>query len=107
MSNYANKAKYAAQTTTVRQPKLTAGWLGTIVAYNPNSVVSYIQFFDLATTVTLGTTTPDEVFAVPPLSTLVVDSGARYLKGIQFACSTTATGNTAPSTGLDITVRWG
>lgn len=105
---FPNKGVWTAQTTTVRTVKGSAGHLGTIVAYNPNSAVSYLQFFDVAGTVTLGTTVANEVFGVPPLSTIVIpaDKPASYYNAIKFACSTTATGNTAPSTGLDVTVRW-
>lgn len=107
---FSNKGKYAAQTTTVRELKTKQGHLGTIVAYNPNSAVAYLQFFDIAaaSSVTLGTTVPNEVFGVPPLSSIVIPAStpANYYNGISFAATTTATGSSAPSTGLDVSVRW-
>jgi hypothetical protein len=62
-----SKIKYAAQTTTVQTPKGTAGTFGGYYIYNPNASVAYVQVFDAATatTITLGTTVPDMIFAIP------------------------------------------
>lgn len=102
------KNKWAAQTTTVRTVKAGSTQLGSVFAYNPNSSVAYLQFFDKAASsdVTLNSTVPDEVFAVPPLSAISHPGQVNYTLGCQFACTTTATGNTAPSTGLDVSLRW-
>jgi hypothetical protein len=103
-----SKIKYAAQTTTVVKPKGTAGTFGGYYAYNPNASAAYIQVFDLATatTVTLGTTVPDMIFGIPASSAanLEITNGVNMALGMQLACTTTATGSTAPGTGLDLTV---
>jgi hypothetical protein len=103
-----SKVKYAAQTTTVQTPKGTAGTFGGYYVYNPNGTVMYVQVFDAATatTITLGTTVPDMIFAIPAASAanLEISNGVNMANGIKLACTTTATGLTAPGTGLDMTV---
>jgi hypothetical protein len=105
-----SKIKYAAQTTTVQTPKGTAATFGGYYVYNPNATVSYVQVFDVAnaTTVTLGTTVPDMIFAIPASSAanLEVSNGVNMALGIKLACTTTATGSTAPATGLDMTILY-
>jgi hypothetical protein len=106
-----SKIKYAAQTTTVQTPKGTAGSFGGYYIYNPNATVAYVQVFDAATatTITLGTTVPDMIFAIPATSAANIEltNGVNMTNGIKLACTTTATGLTAPGTGLDMTVRPG
>lgn len=104
-----SKQMYAAQTTTVRTVKGTAGtWGGYQTIYNPNVSVAYVQVFDVATatTVTLGTTVPDMIIPIPAGSAANVEivNGVNMALGIKLACTTTATGSTAPGTGLDMTV---
>lgn len=104
-----SKQMYAAQTTTVRTVKGTAGtWGGYGTIYNPNASVAYVQVFDVATatTVTLGTTVPDMIIPIPAGSAanMEIVNGVNMANGIKLACTTTATGSTAPSTGLDLTV---
>lgn len=104
----ASKVKYAAQTTTVQTVKGTAGKLNGYFVYNPNASVAYVQLFDVATatTVTLGTTAPDVVIGIPASSAanLLDAGGVDFANGIKLACTTTATGSTAPGTGLDLSV---
>ncbi|MDL2342318.1 MAG: hypothetical protein QFB87_04555 [Patescibacteria group bacterium] len=94
-----------AQLATVTAMKTTATKLYDVNVYNPNSVIAYWQLFDLATgSVTLGTTTPKKSFPIPPngyldkslVSPIVFNTAASH------ACTTTATGLTAPATGLVI-----
>jgi hypothetical protein len=101
-----SKVKYAANTTTVQTVKSSAGTFGGYYVYNPNTSVAYVQVFDVSGTVTLGTTAPDMIFAIPAGSgaNLEITCGVNMANAIKLACSTTATGNTAPSTGLDITI---
>jgi hypothetical protein len=101
---YSTPFFYPAQTTTVRKPKATSGILAGWYIYNPNSVVAYVQFFDTADTVTLGTTVPKNSFGIPATSAANSPCAATYAKGIQLACATTATGSTAPDTGLEVNV---
>jgi hypothetical protein len=103
-----SKIKYAAQTTTVQTPKGTAGTFGGYYVYNPNASVAYVQVFDAATatTITLGTTVPDMIFAIPAASgaNIEITCGVNMANGIKLACTTTAGGSTAPTTGLDMTI---
>lgn len=103
-----SKVKYAAQTTTVQTVKGTVGTLGGYVIYNPNATVAYVQLFDVATatTVTLGTTVPDMFIPIPATSgaNVLDGTGIAFANGIKLACTTTATGLTAPGTGLDLSV---
>jgi hypothetical protein len=103
-----SKIKYAAQTVTVQTPKGTAATFGGYYIYNPNASVAYLQVFDAATatTITLGTTVPDMIFAIPAASAanIEITCGVNMTNGVKLACTTTATGSTAPGTGLDMTI---
>ena len=101
---YSTYKSYLAQTTTVRVVKTVPGALNGYVIYNPNAVVSYVQCFDTADAVTLGTTVPSFVIPMPATAgaNVLTDQGITLTKGLAIACTTTATGSTAPSTGLDI-----
>jgi hypothetical protein len=94
---------YQAQTTTVRKVKANAGVLEGYIIYNPNATVAYVQFFEINTVVTLGTTVPKFALPIPAVAAANV-SGLRigFTDAIQMACTTTATGLTAPGTGLDV-----
>jgi hypothetical protein len=56
--------------------------------------------------VTLGTTVRDGLITIPATSAanLEITNGVHMTNGIVIACTTTATGSTAPGTGLDRTV---
>jgi hypothetical protein len=105
-----SKASYPAQTTTVRTIKGTAGTLMGYYIYNPNAAVAYVQFFDVAsaTPVTLGTTVPDLTYGIPATAgaNLISDTGITFTNGIKMAVTTTATGLTAPGTGLDVNIYY-
>jgi hypothetical protein len=102
-----SKIKYAAQTTTKQAVKASAGTFGGYYIYNPNATVAYLQVFDVASaSVTLGTTVPDMIFAIPAASAanIEITCGVNMATAITLACTTTATGLTAPTTGLDMTI---
>lgn len=102
-----SKITALAQTTTKKVVKASAGTFGGYYYYNPNASVAYIQVFDLASgSVTLGTTAPDLVYAIPALSAANIEivNGVNMANAITLACTTTATGSTAPGTGLDLTL---
>jgi hypothetical protein len=102
-----SKGTALAQTTTKKAVKASAGTFGGYYAYNPNASVAYIQVFDLASaSVTVGTTAPDLVFGIPASSAanLEFTNGVNMATAITLACTTTATGSTAPGTGLDLTL---
>ena len=103
---FATPFSYLAQTTTVRTVKTSSGSLKGWFVTNPNSSLAYVQFFDTASAITLGTTTPTFVLGIPATAAanLLVDDGITLSLGLKLACTTTASGNTAPSTGLDLCV---
>jgi hypothetical protein len=76
---------------------------------NASPAVGYVQFFDAAdsTAVTLGTTVPKMVVAIPPAGAggaTFPNGGVFFQNGIKIAATTTAKGNTALGTALDCTV---
>lgn len=94
-----------AQKTTLTVLRIMPGTIGWLTAYNPDAVVSYIQMFDAQfATITLGTTAPTAVFPLAAASVLpIAEINLAFVNGCVIACTTTATGSTAPTTGLDIT----
>jgi hypothetical protein len=104
-----SQAVFAALTNTKTLIKASAGTFGGYYTiYNPNSSVAYVQIFDVAATasVTLGTTVRDGLITIPATSAanLEMTNGVHMTNGIVIACTTTATGSTAPGTGLDGTL---
>lgn len=93
-----------ALSTTVQSIKSSAGQLGKMLCYNPNSSVAYIQIFNIASgSVTLGSSVAVDVVPVP--ATLnggytLPFPGEQFSTAISFAATTTATGSTAPGTAL-------
>ena len=85
-----------------------AGELYALEVSNPNNVDGYIQLFDLATgDVTVGATTPKQSFLAPAGDGTQEGgmdkfwpNGMVFDTAITYACTTTATGGTALSTGL-------
>jgi len=91
------------------QVKGAAGAVGAITIYNPSNAVAFVQFFDLASAVTLGTTTPTFVVGVPTLVSFyftIPQGGLSFANAIKIAATTTATGSTAPSTALVFTMAY-
>jgi hypothetical protein len=73
--------------------------------YNGASAITYLLFFDVATSggVTLGTTKPTFAYPVPAggwFDPNLPPEGLAFSNGLQVAACTTVTGSTAPSTGL-------
>lgn len=71
--------------------------------YNPNSSVTYVQLFNLASaSVTVGTTTPTAVLAVPAGGWADAQPATPIAFGtaLTIAATTTSTGSTAPTTAL-------
>ena len=72
---------------------------------NLDAAVTYLQFFDApASSVTVGTTTPTFVIAVPASGLHDADDSVPIgLKsGLTIAATTTATGAVAPTNGLNV-----
>ena len=86
-----------------------SGYLKQLAVFNPNASLAYIQIYDESGTITVGTTTPKVTFQVPHNDgtsdgefqiILGHELGLPFGKTIKYACTTTATGDTAVSTGL-------
>ena len=99
-----------ALTNTVVQVKGSAANFGGYFIYNSNASATTVQVFDAATAgaVTLGTTRPDLILEIPATSGANVEfaNGVNFASGIQIAATTTASGSTAPSSGLDVTILY-
>lgn len=93
-----------ALTNTAQSIKASQGTFGGYYIYNPNTVVIYVCIYNVASgSVTVGTTNPAMVFAIPALAAanLEITNGIQFSTAISAACATTAAGNTAPTTALD------
>lgn len=85
-----------------------------VAFWNPNTVDIFVQVFDVAhASVTLGTTVPKLVFRVPAGNGVQAGSWEQRFAGeskiafateIALAATTTATGSTAPTTGVHAAV---
>lgn len=95
---------------TAQALKASGGALYSLHVINENATDAYVQLFDTAAgSVTVGTTTPvyvlfvpangavEEKFTAPPLT---------FGTAITYACTTTATGNGDPSTGLVVSAAY-
>jgi hypothetical protein len=92
-----------AFSTSLVPVKASAGNLYGYHIYNPNSVVAYVQLFNLGSgSVTLGSTTPTAVLVVPANGGLDTQPGLPIGFGtaITAAATTTATGSTALASSL-------
>lgn len=105
-----NNSNTALLSPVVAVKSSAAGTFGGYFISNPNATAACMQVFDIATAggVTLGTTRPDMVFCVPATSGANIEfaNGAAMANGIQVSATTTASGSTAPPTGLDVTVLY-
>lgn len=104
----------SALSSTKAQIKATAGTFGGYInLYNPNTAVTFIQVFNLASaSVTVGTTAPDFVITLPGIAAaagtgtdrnLEITCGLKMSTGITIAATTTATGSSAPANAITAT----
>lgn len=104
----------SALSSTKVQIKGSAGTFGGYLwLYNPNTAVTYIQVFNkTSANVTVGTTAPDFVIALPGVASASATGSAANMEmvmgiamstGITVAATTTASGSTAPSNALTCT----
>jgi hypothetical protein len=91
----------------------TGGQLAFLHFWNPSNATAYVQVFDAKATanVNVGTTTPTAVFATATLTGITpielgIGDGLQFGNGIVVAATTTATGSSAPSTGLVVTIGY-
>lgn len=96
--------------------RTVGGKLHYVHVVNTNSADAYLQLFDLATgSVTVGVTTPKLSLLIPAGNG--TDAGAFeagfgplgivFNTAITYACTTTATGSTDPTTGLTVNLVHG
>jgi hypothetical protein len=80
--------------------------LWSIQIFNAAVATTYIQCFDAAkpADVTLGTTVPTWVIAVPTVQSVVIspEQPVSFIAGLQIAATTTAGGAAAPATAVDV-----
>lgn len=93
----------SALSSTKQAANASAGNVYGYHIYNPNSAVAYVQMFNLASgSVTVGSTTPTQVIAVPAGGwadeSFTVPLG--YTTALTVAATTTSTGSGTPTTGL-------
>lgn len=99
---------FANAVTTAVTVSGAAGKFGGYSLINLNSTPVYLQCFDTTGAVTLGTTAPTFVVALPANSTAAngvaanfeIANGANLANGLKVAATTTANGATAVSTGV-------
>lgn len=94
--------RQSALTTTVMVVAASTATLTWYHCVNPNTAIAYVQIFDTNATVTLGTTLPTISLPLPASGGAAVGGLLlRFTDGVRVAATTTATGNTAPTTALD------
>lgn len=79
--------------------KSSPGQVGGWYIHNPGTATNYVQVFNTTSGVTLGTTQPTYIIAVPAgaAANLELTCGIAHSTGIQAACTSTATGNVSPT----------
>jgi len=95
-------------TATAQAIKASAGMLYGYYAYNPESAVTFVHFYNIAAaSVTVGTDSPLYTIQIPAGSAanLSIPQGIIFSNaGWSCAATTTAGGNTSPATGVSLTV---
>lgn len=96
-----------ALSNTKQSVKTSSARLYGYHVFNPGAAVTYLQIFNkLAADVTVGSTTPDMVLALPSTATSpvgvdgVFEIPISFGTGIVIAATTTPTGSTAPATAI-------
>lgn len=93
----------SALSNTAVAVKASAGRIYGYHLYNSNITTAFVQVYNVAQVgVTVGTTTPNTTYALPPNSgvDMMFDIPITYSTAITIAATTTITGGTAPTTGL-------
>jgi hypothetical protein len=85
----------------------TNGAFGGYMINNPNNTPIFLQIFDTNVPPTVGTDS-SYPFGIPASASANVEftNGIRMGTGIYVACTTTASGAVAPTTGLDMTILY-
>lgn len=82
----------SAASTNATSVKASAGQIYSIAAMNTNAAVRYLKLYNLASAPTVGTSTPVQVYALPPSGgvTLSLPVGMAFSTGIALATTTGA-----------------
>jgi hypothetical protein len=102
---YSNAALTNSAVTVKATPALLTG----INCYNPNAAVEYLQFFDTASTVVVGTTVPKFFVALAPtaVSNVAWPVGVNFsVSSLKFTATSTSTGAGAPGAALSCTLTY-
>jgi len=94
---------------TAQAAKANPGVLYGLNVYNSNTADAFIQLFDLAIgSITVGTTVPKQSFFVPAAGSYDIrfDVPMAFGTEINYACTTTATGNGDPIVGLAVNIMY-
>ena len=95
--------------------KTIPGYIDYLHIINPNTAQAFLQLFDVAAaSVTVGTTTPKLSFLIPAGDGTNSGGFERSFdpplhfsaNAITYACTTTATGNGDPTTGLTVNIQF-
>lgn len=93
---------------TAQAVKAAAGKVYGYYLYNPESAVMFVHFYNTAAaSVTVGTTSPLFTLAIPAGSAAnlgITDMGVTFGTAISVSATTTAGGNTAPTTGVSAVI---
>lgn len=116
MAGHARRPHFnASGTSTKSVVKAAEGHLYDLEVSNPTNADAFIQIFDALTgAVTVGTTTPTLSLLVPAGNGTIRgamdkhfgEEGLVFTSGIVYACTTTPTGSTAPSSALNVNALW-
>lgn len=107
-------ACFTALTGTATALSNAAGKLSGYALLNTNSIPVYLQIFDSAGAIVVGTTAPSMIFPIPCNSTAVNgvlshpfwDVGLNIVSGIRVAITTSPNGSGAPATGCAGTIMF-
>lgn len=97
---YNNAALSNTSATVKSVPGIVGGWF----IDNPNSSMTYVQFYDTTSAVTVGTTLPDFFLGIPANGAANVHLPIKFTKGIKIAATTTRTGASAPASSLGVSL---
>lgn len=80
----------------------SARTLDSLHIFNPSAATAYVQIYDTAGAVIVGTTTPTWSIGIPAgQAVAMTDLNLSFANAIKVAATTTATGGSAPATALE------
>ena len=96
-----------ALTNSAQAVKASAGQVGGWFIYNPNASAQFVQFYNTASgSVTVGTTNPLFMLTIPATAAANIEfvNGIPFSTAISIAATSTAGGNGAPASAMDVVV---